>query len=472
MTTASKPAAKSVQAGTRRVQGTFGRGVFISYRRKLSGHAGHLFGKLKAEFGARRVFFDERAIPKGADFPDEIDAALMSAAVILVVVAPQWADQLAERATRPEVDWVLHEVQCALRRRGELSPPAVHVVLVGGAVMPAEKALAAGAIADLCRVNALRLDSEVLDDDDSQFQALLANVRAGLPQETAPVDLALLAEAICRDALETLGQWTESIRDFKSLHDRWSDDFDPPESCRPVQALGLLRTRIEDGRKARRLSREGLDPDRAGMIRDDCVTIVAELLRLGACQLAARADVLGDHHRPAELESLATQLFAVAYHQKQRRASIRFEPGSMGDIGRIPVEGALDQRVVTAGVLEDQSSDIVDQLWELVPEFRGRKRTYPKHPTRHDQVSDLASALRQMNDDDRARVSIALQGSCAQSTGAQVLRTWLARMRLDVDVLVRTGTSHAEIADQEKDLIVATWRCLQQIEGIGGERPK
>lgn len=447
----------------------FDGGVFISYRRTLTGHAGHLYGKLKAEFGTRRVFFDERAIPKGATFPDEINAALDKASVILIIVAPQWADHLAERATRSDVDWVLHEVERALKLRKDTPPTDVHVVLVGKAAMPTNLP---PSITELSAVNAHRLDSEVLDQDDAQFQELLAYVRAAMPRETSPVDLEDLAKIVCREVLDCLASWKD-IREFEALHKRLDDDFDPPVSCKPAQALTRLRTAIEDGRKARRLSREGLGAEKVEALRYDCLVIVGALLRLGACQLVNDgAHVLGDQHTPAAVESLATQCFAVAYQQNGRRASVLFEPGQMTDVGRISVERAVDQKVIHPGIFGDKSSDMVDQLWDLVPEFTGKTKTYPKNPTQREQVRDLATALRQMNDEDRARVTIALHGQCPRESGAQDLRLWLARMDLDVDVLVRTGVSDSSIAEQEKSLILAAWRCLLQIEGIGGDRPK
>ena len=51
-------------------------GIFVSYRRGDSGHAGRLYDALAARFGADSVFMDVDAIDPGVDFAETIDRAV------------------------------------------------------------------------------------------------------------------------------------------------------------------------------------------------------------------------------------------------------------------------------------------------------------------------------------------------------------------------------------------------------------
>lgn len=122
-------------------KGDFRGGVFISYRRVPSAADAKMLSEiLESRLTRRRVFFDER-IPKGADFPDEIEAALKRAHLVLIVIAPEWANDIHAREQNPSVDWVRREVAITQARRSAADPPEVRVVLVGGALMPAEHEL-------------------------------------------------------------------------------------------------------------------------------------------------------------------------------------------------------------------------------------------------------------------------------------------------------------------------------------------
>ena len=444
----------------------FEGGIFISYRRSLAGgHAGHLYGKLRAEYGARRVFFDERAIPKGADFPAEINAALDRAHVILIVIANGWAENMAEREQREDVDWVLHEVERALQRRLDTPPAEVRVVLVGRATMPDQLPQS---IAALQKVNANALDSEVWDERNSAFQELMADVQRAMPELMPTIDLDKLAGEVCRDVRQALEALSE-LPDFKGLLDLWATtELAHAPSCRPGQALVDLKAAIAKGRWEHRLSRDGFpDHRKVGDIQKVCLKIVAEWLRLGACQVAADPTVLGGSGRPAELESLATQLFALAARDG-RQASLRIPLGVQRKPRQVPVARALDQGTVDSGILQDKSSSILDQLWLMDPDNKLDQRPYPENPTRSAQVRDLSYAIESMNDErGQSRVTIALTGADPKIAGAELLRVWLREMDLDVDVIVRTGTTQADHSRDEGRLIHRALECIAQIERIG-----
>ncbi|MBN8592402.1 MAG: toll/interleukin-1 receptor domain-containing protein [Anaerolineae bacterium] len=91
--------------------------IFISYRRADSAYAcGHIFDRLKAEFSERDLFLDVDTIDYGADFSAFIQTTLTECCAVLVVIGPQWLEILQERLAKRERDFVLIEVETALRR--------------------------------------------------------------------------------------------------------------------------------------------------------------------------------------------------------------------------------------------------------------------------------------------------------------------------------------------------------------------
>lgn len=103
--------------------------IFISYRRSdAGGHAGRLFDRLRQWFDAEALFYDQSSIDVGDVFPAVIEAALDKAAVMLVLIGPDWLDEINRRADMPKVDFVRCEVVGALARGTKMIP-----VLLGGA---------------------------------------------------------------------------------------------------------------------------------------------------------------------------------------------------------------------------------------------------------------------------------------------------------------------------------------------------
>lgn len=458
-------------------ESTFSGGVFISYRRTLTGgHAGRLHEKLVAEHGRHRVFFDQddRSIPTGPDFPDKIIQALQRADVILILMAEGWAKNLHERAQHPDADWVLTEAKLALDRLSVSPAPTVHVVCFGGASCPKASELPE-AIKGLAGFNAYLITRDDWDNRNEPFQRLMREIRAVMPRDAASFDLPDIWKTICDTVRGTLtSESLVGLTDFDGLLDRWQQRaLSQQSACEPGKALVDLKATIFQGRQAGRLSREGLsDVRRVRDVQDACLKLVAAWLRLGACQLANRPGVLGDGRRPAELETLAAHLFALAARD-QRQASVRFEPGTAGRRRQIPLTRALDQGTVTSGIGSDRSASILDQLWLMGTGNTLEDRPYSHNPQHARDVRDVASSIRSLNrEDGQSRVTIALTGADPAKAGAELLREWLARLKLNVDVIVRTGTTDADHSQDEDDLIYPAWECLVQIEGIGCDAPK
>lgn len=115
--------------------------IFINYRRDDSaGYAGRLFDHLKAHFGKNSVFMDIDTIEPGEDFRKEIQTAIGTCDVVLVMIGRHWLNIPDERGGRrldDSRDWVRAEIASALAN------PRVRVipVLVRNAPMPGEDQL-------------------------------------------------------------------------------------------------------------------------------------------------------------------------------------------------------------------------------------------------------------------------------------------------------------------------------------------
>ena len=154
--------------------------IFISYRRSdAGGHAVRVFERLREQFGEQHVFFDQDSIEPGDHFPDHIQNAIRSAAVVLVVIGPDWLDTLNERATNQKTDFLRREVSIAIERKGNPNDRIeVIPLLVGDAHMPAPDQLHGDlreAIAPLFDYQALAFQGPSRDQDH-QFKQLLARI--------------------------------------------------------------------------------------------------------------------------------------------------------------------------------------------------------------------------------------------------------------------------------------------------------
>jgi hypothetical protein len=111
--------------------------AFVSYRRSDSpSAAGRLAAAFKDSFGADRVFFDVDDLQLGSSWPEELQARVGRANVLLAVIGPRWVGLADEHGRRTvvdpdEEDVLRSELDCALRARSLIIP-----VLVDGATMP------------------------------------------------------------------------------------------------------------------------------------------------------------------------------------------------------------------------------------------------------------------------------------------------------------------------------------------------
>lgn len=181
--------------------------IFISYRRNdAGGHAGRIFDRLRQHFGAQYVFFDQEAIAPGDHFPKRIEAEIRAAAMVLVIIGPDWLESLNERAAGAKIDFVQQEVSIAVDRKGN-PDDQIEVIptLVGDAPMPERDLLhddLRDSIGPLFDYQALPFRGSQ-QDQDRQFKHLLALVadvcgivpRASIGSAGEPLVLSIQAPA-------------------------------------------------------------------------------------------------------------------------------------------------------------------------------------------------------------------------------------------------------------------------------------
>lgn len=157
--------------------------IFISYRRTdAGGHAGRLFDRLRHWFDAEVIFYDLDGIDIGDDFPERIKNAVNNAAVVLVLIGPDWLEKINDRVGQPGVDFVRREVELALTRHADQKVSVLPVLLDGAAMPPAHKfhADVQASLAPLCTLNAHRFQGNQADWD-AQFVRLrerIAQIRS------------------------------------------------------------------------------------------------------------------------------------------------------------------------------------------------------------------------------------------------------------------------------------------------------
>jgi hypothetical protein len=152
-------------------------GIFISYRREdASGHAGRIYDALRQRFD-EEVFMDV-GIEPGVDFVEQIDHAVGSCRVLVVVIGPRWStmeDAKGRRRLEHPGDLIRVEVEAGLRKPGVRVIP----VLVQGATMPSAEELPRS-LGGLARRNALELSDARWSYDVDRLTATVERVM-GMP---------------------------------------------------------------------------------------------------------------------------------------------------------------------------------------------------------------------------------------------------------------------------------------------------
>ncbi|HEV2322295.1 MAG TPA: toll/interleukin-1 receptor domain-containing protein, partial [Gammaproteobacteria bacterium] len=90
--------------------------VFINYRHDdTKGTAAALYMKLEERFGAENVFYDNSSLQPGMRWFDEIRSQLSVSGAVVALIGPQWTSILTDHLQRGGDDYVVKEIDLALR---------------------------------------------------------------------------------------------------------------------------------------------------------------------------------------------------------------------------------------------------------------------------------------------------------------------------------------------------------------------
>jgi SIR2-like domain/TIR domain len=156
--------------------------VFLNYRREdTQDIAWSIYMKLEPRFGAENVFFDHDSLRPGMQWFDEIKSHLADSGAVLVLIGPQWASSLITRLQRGGDDYVVKEIDLALR-----SGPRVTVipVLANQAELPDSRDLPP-CLRSLLHRQAERLRPTNLSEDIDHLIERLEEIRDSGVRESA-----------------------------------------------------------------------------------------------------------------------------------------------------------------------------------------------------------------------------------------------------------------------------------------------
>jgi hypothetical protein len=163
--------------------------VFINYRHEdTQGTAWALYMKLEERFGAENVFFDNGSLRSGMRWIEEIKTHLAQCGAVIVLIGPQWMSSLTSHLQRGGEDYVVKEIDVALR-----GGPRVTVipVLVDEAELPDPRDLPTSLRA-LPGYQVQRLRHTNLPDDIDQLIVRLGEVRFSSEREAVDLHAARL----------------------------------------------------------------------------------------------------------------------------------------------------------------------------------------------------------------------------------------------------------------------------------------
>ncbi len=155
--------------------------VFLSFRKPDSRWMrDRVHRALSDRLGADEIFKSGRSIPPGADFAAILRRQAAECEVMCVLIGPGWLDARGEDGVRlldRAHDWVRVEIAIALRAGNRVVP-----VLLGDATMLPEPSALPAEIAELGRLQFLRVPETHLPDGLARLGEALAELLPG----TAP----------------------------------------------------------------------------------------------------------------------------------------------------------------------------------------------------------------------------------------------------------------------------------------------
>ena len=152
--------------------------IFINYRHAdTQGTAWLLYMKLQERFGGENVFFDHGTLRPGMRWFEEIRSHLADSAVFIALIGAQWTKIMVDHEQQGGDDYVVKEIDQALRSRPQLT---VIPVLVDESEIPNPDALPSS-LRSLPECQAHTLRPTQLPDDISHLIDRLVEVSDGTP---------------------------------------------------------------------------------------------------------------------------------------------------------------------------------------------------------------------------------------------------------------------------------------------------
>lgn len=176
------------------------RKIFINYRRDdQRDFVERFWDTLCERYGREHVFFDIETIPKFRVFEDVIRDKLAQADAVIAMIGPRWLEHFEAKRSNNEPDYVLMELETALRLKKVIAP-----ICIKGAYFPKRLDLPAS-LQPLSRINAAFLDSgtllkqqaaDVIDALDHVLDAPSITQDAVITANAAPLFQAIMLERL------------------------------------------------------------------------------------------------------------------------------------------------------------------------------------------------------------------------------------------------------------------------------------
>jgi len=160
------------------------RKIFISYRQSDNrAFVVRIRDWLVNKYGRDNVFMDFDTLPPFVKFEDFIKQRIAESDVILAIIGDGWLQAFADKAAEGEKDYVLTELETALKS-GKLIAP----VLIMGAQMPRRRDVPDG-LRELCDYNAANLrDDRTFYDEIERVIAALEQTYRDVTPPTSAID--------------------------------------------------------------------------------------------------------------------------------------------------------------------------------------------------------------------------------------------------------------------------------------------
>lgn len=184
--------------------------VFISYRREDSRWASSAIAiNIERTLGEGSVFMDIQSLPIGLHWKDELDAALDTCEVALVIIGDKWLDCRDAMTGQRRLDSAGDIVRLEIERSLERGIPVVPVALDGTGFPSADEL--PDDIRELADRNGFSVEHR---HHETQIRNLIVRLELKPGSQTASLDLDVSA----REGVDLRQELTR----FLKVHDRWS----------------------------------------------------------------------------------------------------------------------------------------------------------------------------------------------------------------------------------------------------------